>query len=474
MTNILPNQAATPASPNEQFILAFKAKDFERVEKTLKDGADINTPMGPFQANALAESVNAYSVENVRWLLEHGANPNVMFHSSTPLIRTVTNTGQADADVQRRAYIIGRLLLENGADPNGPTLENKFYSPFQSSLPNQLALHKAVELGNEPMTDLLIKHGANIDLQLHNGATPLYHAALKNRLRMSCKLINAGANPTARTKEFQSNGWTGGVQVNKTILHNYAPYATRVGSEAYEEKMQVFRALLDAGADVFAKNEKGETPYQVISVQEGGQRLAELLKEYEGLKQFDPEQLGTLRRRNLFTVGTNGKTLFDSPSTWRHFKDITTHLKSIGEPLRIEDLQAKNAEGKTWLERGVECFAIKDILSYVKETYPTQSIARLLGVQGQPVDVDYITKETMPPALRIASERMQLNSLFNESVWLGRSKQELTAVFRHLPKNFQEDIDNYQRLLSKINPTPSKGSGLGRFEKRNNTTGMSM
>ena len=79
--------------------------------------------------------------EGMRWLLEHGADPNVPSYESqeTPLHRAAEQPGRT----------IAELLVAHGADPNRPRADGR--TPYVS----------AVRTGNEEVAALLLEHGAD-------------------------------------------------------------------------------------------------------------------------------------------------------------------------------------------------------------------------------------------------------------------------------------------------------------------------
>jgi uncharacterized protein len=83
-------------------------------------------------------------------------------------------------------------MLAAGADPNAE-------HPRQ---PSWVPLKTAAEDGRVEAVVLLLRHGAIVDGGCHpGGATPLIVAALNNRAEVARLLLAAGANPLARDDE---------------------------------------------------------------------------------------------------------------------------------------------------------------------------------------------------------------------------------------------------------------------------------
>lgn len=461
-TNTTPAAAYVP-SPQVRFNQAIAANDLKAAEVALKDGADIDMPLTDGGANVLMKAANDSATNKdesyklAKWALNHGADANTIKNSSTPLLRAV----------ESKALPLARLLLDNGANPNFPDMD-KSRIGGTIGRPAQLPLHRAAFNGNEPMVRLLLRKGADINAPSRDGATPLWYAATNRRVRVSNILLDAGASPDAVYDDrgtVQYHPMSGTAYNNgrfKTALHEFQTYQMR-DSLMYEDRYNINKALLDAGADVFIKDSTGKTPRQAIETQENGARMAELFKTYEQYKPFDPEKLPGLRRKHLFALDENGNTLLDSPSTWKHFDAIATHLKGIGEPLKMEDLHAKNKDGKMWLERGVECLAVKDIIKHVAPAHEPDSLSKLFKATrpiGEATDVDL-----MPDALRTAGRRMQLGRIFSPELWEGRTKGEVRTLYSAIAEGFHDDITSYQQIqLNLPAQRPGQGKGIGRYE----------
>lgn len=78
------------------------------------------------------------------------------------------------------------VLLKEGANPN-----------VQDSLGMSL-LSKAINLQNKEMARLLLKYGANPNLQDYDGWTPLFWAAVREDMSTIAILAEYGADPTLK------------------------------------------------------------------------------------------------------------------------------------------------------------------------------------------------------------------------------------------------------------------------------------
>ena len=142
------------------------------------------------------------------------------------------------------------------------------------------ALHFAVQEGHADVVEVLIDAGADIDAKSSEGCTPLHYACKNGKLAIVKVLVKAGADVcmtystgTTCLKVASGNGHTETVRylvglpevdVNAannrswTSLHS----AVKRNNKSHPEVVQV---LIDAGADMEAKNEKGRSPLLVAS-----------------------------------------------------------------------------------------------------------------------------------------------------------------------------------------------------------------
>ncbi|KAJ5358697.1 uncharacterized protein N7496_011110 [Penicillium cataractarum] len=107
------------------------------------------------------------------------------------------------------------------------------------------ALHIIADHGVTLCADVLLKAGANINALDHWGKTPLFQAAQCNVADLLDTLLNHGANPRLSEKS------------GDTPLHAIS-YSIRISDISKVDRPVA--ALIHAGADLNARNEKGMTP----------------------------------------------------------------------------------------------------------------------------------------------------------------------------------------------------------------------
>ena len=222
-------------SPKDLSALADKlyaaacAGDLKHIRLLLSLGAPINTPTmvenlydsfkpaKPGCLSALAGAAEHGQLKAVRLLLAKGAalNPTMRQSSSSPLHQAC----KAD-DVE-----MARYLLEAGADVD---LMNCFnttplmyaakygtaplvslilsYRPdlHKLSFINTAAIHWSLWEGNEDVMELLLQAGADPDHAVGDGSTPLHYAAVSELPGVAKVLLMYGANPAKRNEEWKT------------------------------------------------------------------------------------------------------------------------------------------------------------------------------------------------------------------------------------------------------------------------------
>jgi len=180
----------------------------------------------------LFTAVKARQPAALRWLLEHGANPNVQDNTGRTL-KSRLGSGD-DAGLED-------LLTAHGAEPNlfdalagrDTALAEKLLRQqpglaHQTNSAGQPPLLLAILYTNDTLFHRLLELNADVRLGTPRGFTPLHAAAAVDRADFATNLLARGANPNARDQFFN------------TPLH----WAAHAGATS------VVAALLEAGVDI--------------------------------------------------------------------------------------------------------------------------------------------------------------------------------------------------------------------------------
>lgn len=202
------------------------------------------------QSVTLFFAIQQQQVPVAKFLLEHGANPNIHYpacNSGTPLDLAA---GQGNVEA-------ARLLLEHGADVNGEA--------SGCGQINYAPLDTAVTASKAEMVELLFTNGAIIPNKAP-GYWSIFHewALGAGDPKIADLLLSHKADINAKTSDGQ------------TPLH----FAAQQG------QLQAVEWLLKHGADVNAKDNKGLTPLSLTKIRNRGREvekrkdIADLLRKY--------------------------------------------------------------------------------------------------------------------------------------------------------------------------------------------------
>lgn len=275
------------------------------VETLLKAGADIDKPT-PEGVTPLIAAIDNLHYGIAKYLLQHGANPNTWdWYGRTPLyvavdmhtyIQRFRRAGYGSQTPQpgRRqsgedkatAVDIVRMLLDMGVDPN---VQLNLHRPGRGGNSGRFTddllrtgctplLRAAMSHDNE-VIELLLQHGALVDLPNVNGVTPLIAAAgmgmrggptaivpdlrgdftpdaASKAIKTISILLEAGANVNARVTDTSSH--SGRIARASTMTQRQGQ--TALYGAITRRWTPVVQYLLAHGAKVTLADDKGRTP----------------------------------------------------------------------------------------------------------------------------------------------------------------------------------------------------------------------
>ena len=196
---------------NEQLLQATQRGDKEAVLKLLQDGADINVRDAQGRTSVMIATYQ-HNTDMVRTLLQEGADINIRDNNKeNPLLHA---GAQGWLDILRlaiEAHADTRLTNRFGGISIIPASERGHVEVVRELLTrtdinvnhvNNLgwtALLEAIILSNgdkahQQIVQLLVDHGADINLADKDGVTPLQHARERRFTEIECILLQAGAH----------------------------------------------------------------------------------------------------------------------------------------------------------------------------------------------------------------------------------------------------------------------------------------
>jgi len=221
-------------------------------------------------------------------------------------------------------------------------------------------LHWAALKDHEAIVGLLLAQGAEPGATNNSGETAFQVAARAGHVKVADLLKGpedalveaAKANDVSRAKQI--------VEANGALLNRRDPQfgATPLHWAALKGNNEVAEYLVSAGADLNAKNNKGETPYQVadragkknmLSVLAGGGGAtgapAGEIGIFEAAKRGDLARVQQLVRGDSTLLGQKDAAFGATPLHWaalRGHTDVVAFLLSAGA-----DTEATNGRGET-------------------------------------------------------------------------------------------------------------------------------
>ncbi|XP_063538578.1 ankyrin-1-like [Cydia strobilella] len=242
--------------------------DFSSLNPNTSNPLNIAARKNDFQnVHRLLKKVNPNCVDNRGWTCLHEAAANDSYQSLVLILKHPDCRPLAETHEGHTALYLAcrhhsslqtvKALLDSAED-----IAN--YGSTESVTP----LHVASTQGRVEVIQLLIDHGAMIDVQDFDGDTPLHDAALASKLKSVTALLHAGAdlaikNETGYTP-FHLACFKGGFDIIKVML----PFVDDINEVTDNGDTPVIIActgnnenivqfLLDNGADPHIKNKDG-------------------------------------------------------------------------------------------------------------------------------------------------------------------------------------------------------------------------
>jgi hypothetical protein len=279
----------------EQLIRAAEAGDTAAVQRLLKEGADINGRDAQGRTPVMA-ATHGNRVETVRALIQAGADINIrdnrldnpfLYAGAEGLLEILRLTIDAKADTKLTNRFGGTALIP-AAERGHVEVANELLTRTDVDVNhvNNLgwtALLEAIVLSNggerhQRIVQLLVDHGANINIPDKDGVTPLKHAQTRGfkeieRILLKAVASAAGAGDAAakeRDAKLIAAAKRGDAAAVKELLTQGASVharddkgVTALIAAAYRNDLAIADLLIQAGADVNVQDNTKQSAYLI-------------------------------------------------------------------------------------------------------------------------------------------------------------------------------------------------------------------
>jgi len=320
-----PRAQYRPSGGLTPLLYATRSGCLDCVKSLLKAGADINRPT-PDGVTPLMNAIDNLRYDVANYLLDRGANPHLTdwwgrsalyvaidMRTFSPRFAggaaNLPAEGQAPPE-QKEALDLARRLLDLGVDPN---LQLDMHRPGRGGNQGRFtddllttgatALLRAAVAADREAVELLLQHGAVVDLPNVMGVTPLMAAsgvgasqrdtrgsygidAQDRALAVLPLLLKAGADINARVADTSSR---------TAVIARPSSMTNRQGQTALFGAInwgwpRVVKFLLDNGARVDMKDASGKTVLDALKGEAGGrdfrasEEVAKLIRDAQARK----------------------------------------------------------------------------------------------------------------------------------------------------------------------------------------------
>jgi ankyrin repeat protein len=235
----------------------------EIVDLLLELGAGIDKADGETGGTPLYWAVMGMEPVIAAYLVERGADVNKRSKDGSSALMMAAFTVQAD---------LVSTLIERGAEVNSKNEIGMTPLMFASSS------------GSKECVELLIAHGADVNAQRDDGWTVLIHAIAAGNVDIAKLLMEKGADVGLKNDEGMTALWpavdNGSTGIVRALIEKGADVEALLGGKKgedfpsplhlalYRAKPDIAKMLIEAGADVNAKNKSGLTPLMRAALSE--------------------------------------------------------------------------------------------------------------------------------------------------------------------------------------------------------------
>ena len=328
-------------------------------ELLIARGADVRTPDEPSGSTALHLAAQYGEAGVAKVLVAKGADVNAKTKfGKTPLHDAVDGLG-GTSNLEGRVSVV-QLLLANGADVNARERGSN-----RTAL-DHAAASSANQANSERMTQLLLTAGANPRTTDSQGESPLHQAAVHGNLTAVRRLLDSGADTNAAGRDTTPLGTAaaqGHVEVVTLLLSRGADASRSVPGSRLEgdgaplamaflqgrdetrdretRRLEVARLLLDRGARIDARDQRGSTVLHTVALQ-GNLAAVELLVSRRAI-----DRPGRRRRPDAAPSRRQGRPCLGGDRASRKGRGRERQGRQRQERFRLRRKRSRNGRART-------------------------------------------------------------------------------------------------------------------------------
>jgi len=251
------NRGITVMGGMTALLFAAREGNLDTIQALISGGADVNQVSAADGTSALTDAIFNGHYGVAKYLLDHGANPNLVnVNGLAPLYATIdmqyanrTWYPAADISQEKVNYLdLMKELLARGADPNQRINKKLWFRRFHDDWVDAVganAFWRAAQANDVAAMKLLVAHGADTKVATTHGATPLIVAAGYGYAEQTTVVV-----PGARLEAVKYLVNDLGADVNAKDDKGYTP----LHGAAYVGDNQVIEFLVSRGADITARS----------------------------------------------------------------------------------------------------------------------------------------------------------------------------------------------------------------------------
>jgi ankyrin repeat protein len=267
-----PQQLLRPLSADYKRLFSYVQRgDAEAVKRELQSGTQVNVVDPVTTDSPLMLACRKGFTNIVKMCLDFGAKNDPHPDFGQTALHAAVASGHFSC-----AEIILNVAAESDADHIITNLTDQY---------GQTPLHCAALIGSVPLTELLLRHGAQISSVDSYGQTPLHLSAGSVNKACLAVLLDHGGDEVMEAADVYGN----------RPLHH----------AVYHGRLECAKLLLETAADVTARNSKNFTPYNLASMQ-GHHQIGLLLLEYRDHHNVPPSTTATPNNKLPFFTPSKG------------------------------------------------------------------------------------------------------------------------------------------------------------------------